>query len=120
MFSGGHDLAFSEVRDRMADPFLGPYREIRRLRQQARRVLGVTDEAGPQEIRAAFRRLARERHPDRTGRDAGFFRIVNAYLVLTRPDPRGYQLDELAPRPSLEVPKDQGEYLDWWLRRFSP
>ena len=97
-------------------PFLGPYREIARLKARARRVLGVAPDAGPGAVREAFRRLARLHHPDHGGDPAAFARIVNAYLVLTRPDPRGFDLGRDA--EGLRVPGTEEEYLDWWKGRF--
>jgi len=57
-------------------------------------VLGVDRAATAEEIRDAFRRLARERHPDRqhaTAREAAereFQAITEAYNVLANPDSR--------------------------------
>ncbi|MBF8280274.1 MAG: Chaperone protein DnaJ [Candidatus Magasanikbacteria bacterium] len=45
--------------------------------------LGVRKEASPDEIKAAFRRLAHEHHPDKTGGSAEKFKEINeAYQVL--------------------------------------
>ena len=99
-----------------SERFLQPYDEILRLRRQAMEVLGVAPGAGPAEIRRAFLALARRHHPDRGGDPVRFRRIVNAYLALTRADPRGFRL-EGAPEP-LSVPRTRREYLEWWKRRF--
>ncbi|GAB6062754.1 J domain-containing protein [Deferrisoma palaeochoriense] len=95
------------------DPFLGPYADIRALRAAARKILGVGPEAGLPEIRAAFRRLSRRHHPDLGGDPARFTRIVNAYLVLTRPDPRGFPLGDAPGEPESHV-----AYFERWKRRF--
>ncbi len=101
------------------DPFLGPYRDIAELRSKARGILGVPEGAKPDEIRRAFHALAREHHPDLTGEKGAFVRIVNAYLILTRPDPRGYSLDPPGPA-AAEEPMTEEEYFLWWAKRFGP
>jgi molecular chaperone DnaJ len=54
------------------------------------RVLGVRNEATPEEIKSAYRRRARESHPDRTGTGAESFREVQeAYELLSDPARRG-------------------------------
>ena len=54
--------------------------------------LGVDPEASPDEIRGAFRRLAREHHPDATGGDPDSERrykeVSEAYAVLSDPNKR--------------------------------
>ena len=52
-------------------------------------VLGVEPNASPDEIKGAFRRLAREHHPDATGGDdAQYKEISEAYAVLSDPSKR--------------------------------
>jgi curved DNA-binding protein CbpA len=63
------------------------------------KILGISDDAGQEEIKSAYRRLAKEHHPDQTGGDSDRFRdIQEAYSVLVdfgkrhvpendRPDP---------------------------------
>jgi len=54
---------------------------------EARRTLGVTDGASSQEVRDAYRRLVRERHPDRdSSGDAteATARLTEAYALLRR------------------------------------
>ncbi len=49
----------------------------------ARKILGVKDNASPQAIKSAFRRLAKKHHPDMKGGSAVRFREVeNAYSLL--------------------------------------
>jgi molecular chaperone DnaJ len=52
-------------------------------------VLGVDPDASPDEIKRAFRSLAREHHPDATGGDDGRYKeISEAYAVLSDPAKR--------------------------------
>ena len=46
------------------------------------RLLGIPSDSSPDEIRRAYRRLARQHHPDAGGDIAGFLAIVEAYNVL--------------------------------------
>jgi DnaJ-class molecular chaperone len=68
------------------------------------RVLGVTPDAGVHEIRRAYRRLARERHPDVDPRDAAdheFAALAQAYEVLRDPATRARYDHQLARRRSV-------------------
>ncbi|MBI5016191.1 MAG: DnaJ domain-containing protein [Deltaproteobacteria bacterium] len=103
----------------MDDAFLRPYRDIDELRARARRVLGVSADASPEEVTRVFRSLARERHPDVVGPGGDFAGLVNAYLVLTRPDPRGFPVEDPPDRPARD-PETLEEYLAWWKERFGP
>src|SRR5437660_3146461 len=52
-------------------------------------ILGVTSDASVEEIRAAFRRRARELHPDHSGLESGpFLEVQEAYGVLSDPERR--------------------------------
>src|SRR4026207_1033406 len=53
-------------------------------------VLGVTAEAGADEIKRAYRQLARRYHPDISGddRSTAFLEVARAYEVLRDPDRR--------------------------------
>lgn len=70
-------------------------------------ILGVSESAGPAVIRSAYRRLARQHHPDVSGEDsrATFQRIQEAWNVLHDPARRrGYdaqraQAGKSPPRP---------------------
>lgn len=72
--------------------------------------LGVTPQAEPEVIRAAFRALAQRYHPDRqTGASAlwaaKMARINQAYNVLSQPERRrAYDASRCAPRPRFVAP----------------
>src|SRR5829696_8057172 len=53
-------------------------------------VLGVTADAGAEEIKRAYRQLARRYHPDISGDDRGaaFLEVARAYEVLRQPERR--------------------------------
>jgi curved DNA-binding protein CbpA len=54
-------------------------------------ILGIPDSAGAQEIRAVYRRLAFEYHPDRNsdpGAQEYFQKIIEAFSVLSDPERR--------------------------------
>ena len=52
-------------------------------------ILGVTRDASPGQLKGAWRRLAREFHPDRSGGDAGpFLELQEAWSVLGDPSRR--------------------------------
>lgn len=52
---------------------------------QARQVLGVAPDATADEIKQAYRQLARQHHPDAGGDPEQFHRIQQAYELLTQP-----------------------------------
>lgn len=55
---------------------------------QARAILGVGVDASADEVRRAYRRLARTAHPDAGGDAAAFHRLQQAVAVLLAPTPR--------------------------------
>lgn len=72
-----------------------------------RRILGVSPDATPDEIRRAYRALARQHHPDATGRaesNQAFAKISQAYeqlLAASRDPKRAHR-----PRPPATPPAD--------------
>ena len=65
-------------------------------------ILGITEDASREDIRAAFRRRALELHPDRSGMERGPFQVVQeAYSVLGDPE-RRRRYDRERPRPAAE------------------
>lgn len=77
------------------------------------KILNVTRRATYQEIRRAFRELAKEHHPDVGGDEEKFKQIVYAYTVLTNPELRmryeasGTMPDEATIITFLKDPKVQ-------------
>jgi len=104
--------------------------EIRKeieARRRARQILGVSEDASPDDVKRAWRKACRETHPDRSPGDPDAhkkFRMVNcAYRFLTD----GMPCDELlaVSRDSTKAPGNNkynlanpwGFYL-WWRERF--
>jgi curved DNA-binding protein CbpA len=77
-------------------------------------MLGLDPEASADDVRAAFRRLARERHPDRyrpgdrAAAEVEFQAITEAYNVLSDPDRRARYDQGLATtnKPNLSNPRE--------------
>ena len=70
------------------------------------RVLGVSQDATAHEIRRAYRRLARQQHPDRNPKPDGperFRTLVEAYAVLNDPARRA-RYDRTIHRPARRDP----------------
>ncbi len=57
-------------------------------RQQALTVLGLPPGATPQQIKRRYRALAKRHHPDRGGDPQQMQRIIAAYEVLIKDQPR--------------------------------
>lgn len=76
---------------------------------QARSLLGVTEDASPDEVRRAYRRHARTHHPDAGGDPEAFVRLQTALDVLTggpapKPPPAASPSTGNHRRPSTEGP----------------
>jgi curved DNA-binding protein CbpA len=70
------------------------------------RVLGVARNAGPPEIRRAYRRLARQHHPDRNPQPDGserFRTVAEAYAVLNDPARRARYDHTIGPTPRRDL-----------------
>ena len=71
-------------------------------------ILGLNRDASDEDIRSAYRRLAKEYHPDHYGRDSGpFLQIQEAYGVLGDPvRKRCYDVSLSASSPRREAFRD--------------
>ena len=87
-------------------------------------VLGVARDAPAHEIRRAYRRLARQHHPDLTEQPEGsetFVRLARAYEVLHDPAQRAHY-DRSLPRSAAtpqppRMPRDLPPPVTPWMRR---
>ncbi|XP_040382515.1 chaperone protein dnaJ 11, chloroplastic-like [Oryza brachyantha] len=78
-------------------------------------VLGLRAGATVREIRAAYRRLARERHPDAAGAADDFVRLHDAYATLSDPDSRArYDRDVVVARAASRRPRRTWETDQCW------
>lgn len=77
-------------------------------RLAARRLLGVSYAAGPQEVEQRFRRLAHRFHPDRGGDPVVFRQLLEAREVLSWP----------RTRPHMALPPLIVVHRGPWWRRF--
>ncbi|MBC7073876.1 molecular chaperone DnaJ [Candidatus Parcubacteria bacterium] len=80
------------------------------------KILGVSPNASPEEIRQAYYRLAHKYHPDKGGDPEKFKEINEAYRVLSDPEKRKQY--DLYGRTFEEAP-EAGEGFEWfWGRPF--
>ena len=90
-------------------------------------VLGVAQDANTREIRRAYRRLARQHHPDHNPTSHGsepFIALARAYEILNDPVQRAHY-DEIrrsspARRPSAPHPRDDQPTVRHGLLELSP
>jgi len=61
-------------------------------------ILGIRSDASPEEVRTAYRRLARQHHPDVGGESAAFHSLQEAYDALSDPARRRAYDASLKPR----------------------
>lgn len=76
-------------------------------------VLGVTEDASPEEIKKAARRLMQTHHPDRGGDPDVAARINTAHAVLSDPAQRE-EYDRPQDTPASDAPADPDAYEDSW------
>ena len=82
-------------------------------------VLGLRAGATGGEIKAAYRRLALERHPDVAGRAAGdndFIRLHHAYATLSDPDARARYDRDVVAQAYAQPPASRPSPHSFWGR----
>ncbi len=103
-------------------------REEFALKKRAREILGVDEDASPDELKAAWRRACRSHHPDHNPQDAGasrrFVQLRSAYRLLAYGEP----CDLIGPEPEERggLPCGDSKYRTdnawgmflWWRERF--
>ena len=74
-------------------------------RREAAALLGIADDASERQLRSAYRRRIRERHPDRAGPAATLdaARIIEAYRTLSDPDTTADPVEAPPPGPAPVV-----------------
>ncbi len=80
--------------------------------QEAYQVLGLPRDATPAQVKAAYRRLVSQAHPDRGGEAAEFIKIRAAYEILSA------FLKEGPPEDDIPIPSDLREVIDRIVREF--
>lgn len=92
------------------------------LIKKARRILGVTDEADINMIRNAYRKLAKQYHPDRNQDDKSieekFKLITEAYEILCGEKNAGRYSILKTKADNVGPAYDDKSYWEWWLERF--
>lgn len=61
--------------------------------------LGIAVNATPEEIKSAYRRLARQHHPDHGGNQQLFKQVTDAYAILIDPAARRQYSEDLKKKP---------------------
>jgi curved DNA-binding protein CbpA len=87
------------------------------------KILGIKRDATAAEIKSAYRRLAREQHPDHNaGSDdasLAFARIAHAYRTLNDPQERAFYDSQLESRGGSDSVFETGNPYAWRMRRFA-
>jgi DnaJ-class molecular chaperone len=98
-----------------------------RARRAARKILGVTEDAGERDLKSAYRRASLKYHPDHNPHNPDakkkFLLVKCAYELLAEDKPSQMVLDEI--RAWSGVPEDERYELDnlwghflWWRDKF--
>ncbi|BCV22651.1 J domain-containing protein [Moorella sp. Hama-1] len=91
------------------------------LEDRARQVLGVDADAGIMDIKKAYRRLARQYHPDcnrgSSSNTERFMLITEAYNYLLRHQLPGRN-SPLASGLTLEKEDPDAAYASWWMEHY--
>ena len=77
-------------------------------------VLGLPATASADEVRHAYRRLAKKFHPDRAGDSAQFQLVTQAYAVLSDPARRAAYDRSLRPAP-VAAPRRRRRHSGWYV-----
>jgi len=103
----------------MSDPFSDWRARRIAMETLARRILGVAEGASLAELKKAYRRMARQTHPDINPdgekSEAKFLNVKSAYQVLARGK------EELLVEPELFEKlegMDPEQYMNWWKDRW--
>lgn len=100
-------------------------RRRQKMERLARQILRVSQNADAAAIKKAFRRLAKQCHPDKTPGDPEahrrFQEIINAYEFLTNGESRGWNPDTANAADEQQIgdykANDWG-YFCWWRDNF--
>jgi len=109
----------------MNDPFSQWRARRKKMEAQARRILGVKDGASLDELKKAYRGLARITHPDANpggGDHDGasshqrFINVKAAFMALAKG--KDEPLDDSAEADEAVERMDSQEYMAWWVRKW--
>ncbi len=91
---------------------------------EAYHILGLSADATPAEVKAAYRRRVTEAHPDRGGSAAEFIKVRAAYEILlaflaqTAPEAAREGAPEEAPEEEVPIPEDLRVVIDQIVAEF--
>lgn len=102
---------------------MGTDMSIADIKNKARNILGVSDDADMDTIRHAYRQLAKKYHPDINPNDKSlpkkFVLITEAYEILCGvKNLKGYRIVETNGDNVNEPDSYDKPYWEWWKERF--